>query len=94
MAASDWTYEVEERASREISRLPAGIESLLENPIPSHSTRLGGYENAYRIRFPDVERGPYRVLYAVNRHRRFIRVFRVRHRSTAYSRLRSPTEGS
>ena len=44
----------------------------------------------HRVRFPDVERGPYRILYTVNRHRRLILVFRVSPCQTAYRKMRNP----
>jgi mRNA interferase RelE/StbE len=82
-------------ALREMSTLPRHlieetldtIEALLENPIPPGSIKLTGYANAYRVRFGNER---YRILYTVNAHRRYIHVFRVRARPTAYQKLRRP----
>ena len=104
MAAESWNFQIEASARREISRLPDGldqeavetIESLLDDPYPEDSEKLEGYEDVYRIKFGPTSarkglRTPqYRIIYSVNEHRRLIRVWRVRPRSSAYEGMRNP----
>lgn len=61
------------------SRVLARIESLAGTPRPSGCRKVAGATNLWRIRI-----GDYRVLYAVDDHKKLIDVIAIRHRREAY----------
>ncbi|MFA5251278.1 MAG: type II toxin-antitoxin system RelE/ParE family toxin [Phycisphaerae bacterium] len=69
--------------TRKIERqLYKKIVALGENPFPSNSTKLKGYEQLYRI-----HSGPYRIIYTVKNKEITVLVLRVAHRKEVYRRL-------
>lgn len=62
-----------------VARLSEAIDSLVVNPFPTHSIKLSGSINAYRIRV-----GDYRIVYTVEKRVLLITVIRVRHRKEVY----------
>jgi len=61
------------------SRVEGAIDRLRENPRPSGTRKLVGFENEWRLRV-----GDYRVLYVIDDSKQQIVVARVAHRREAY----------
>jgi len=63
---------------RDAERLMKAVDSLAENPRPSHARRLVN-RPGWRIRV-----GVYRILYEVDDRRRVVTVYRAGHRRDVY----------
>jgi mRNA interferase RelE/StbE len=55
------------------------ISSLAENPRPSGTKKLKGYQNEYRIRI-----GDYRIRYEIDEGESVVIILNCRHRKDAY----------
>ncbi|HEY5636012.1 MAG TPA: type II toxin-antitoxin system RelE/ParE family toxin [Burkholderiales bacterium] len=60
-------------------RIVQRIHALAEDPRPSGSEKLAGYDDRYRIR-----QGHYRVVYLIDDKQREITVYRIGHRRDVY----------
>jgi len=58
------------------------VEALQDDPFPRRSLKLAGAEQLHRIRI-----GDYRVVYAVDKRKRQVIVYYVRHRRDVYRQL-------
>jgi mRNA interferase RelE/StbE len=61
-------------------RINAAIDTLADNPVPVGSKKLAGHDD-YRIRI-----GDYRIVYAIDHHKRLILIARIAHRREVYRR--------
>lgn len=92
---SSYRLEVKRTAQKELLSLPAKIAGQVERTLdrllaalrtgrrPQDMQHLEGRPHAYRI-----DSGEYRILFDVDESTAVITVFRIRHRATAYRRLR------
>lgn len=60
-------------------RLDKAIQGLAQNPYPSNSRKLVGYENHYRLRV-----GNWRVIYTVRKQQLIVLVIKIAPRGQAY----------
>lgn len=60
-------------------RIVQRIQALGDNPRPTGSEKLAGYNDRYRIR-----QGTYRVVYSVDDDSRAVEVVRIGHRREVY----------
>lgn len=60
-------------------RLDKAIQGLAQDPYPSNSRKLVGYENYYRLRV-----GNWRVIYTVRKQRLIVLVIKIAPRGQAY----------
>lgn len=67
-----------------VSRVVHAVEPLADDPFSSGCRKLRGAEQAYRLRV-----GDYRVIYQVDRKRKVVAIYHVRHRGKAYRRRSS-----
>lgn len=75
------------RIKKQLDKLPFGvfkridkiITTLIQNPFPSGTVKLKGFENFYRVRI-----GDYRIIYNINHKAQEIILIRVAHRKDAY----------
>ncbi len=58
------------------------VAALQDDPFPRRSLKLAGSEQLYRVRVSD-----YRIVYAVDKDRRQVIVYYVRHRRDVYRQL-------
>lgn len=63
-----------------LGRVATAISALSENPRPHGCKKLETIDSDYRIRV-----GDHRVLYEVRDSEKTVNVYRIRHRSKAYS---------
>lgn len=85
--ADDYRVEILPSAKRELVSLPhqtcvraaSVISGLHTNPRPRGCKKLQGSDSDYRARV-----GEYLILYEVDDAKRFVQVYRIRHRSRAY----------
>lgn len=70
--------EIRALPSKEIKKILAKINTLVENPRPADSTKLSG-EDKYRVRC-----GDYRIVYAIEDKVLTVYVVKVAHRKDAY----------
>lgn len=63
-------------------RIAPKIDALAENPRPSASQPLSGYDDLCRMRV-----GDYRVIYSVSEEDMTVRVLKIAHRRDVYRRL-------
>mgnify|MGYP001033707028 CR=1 FL=1 len=68
--------------SSALRRVFERLDALQDNPFPRQSVKLAGAQQLYRIRV-----GDYRVVYGVDKDRRRVTVYYVRHRRDAYRQL-------
>jgi mRNA interferase RelE/StbE len=83
------SYEIQWKRSAEkdlkginkqyIPRILKAIETLSDNPFPSHHRKLHGAESSYRMRI-----GDYRVIYQVDLKNKLIIIYHLRHRKEVY----------
>jgi len=83
-----YTVLLERQAEKELRALPPAtlrridkrLIALAEEPWPRGSTKLKGKESdGWRIKS-----GDYRILYTVDKRRKVVRVYRIKHRREAY----------
>ena len=82
---------VQRQAEKQLRRLPrqvlgrvfVAVKGLADNPRPSGCKKLRGHDCAYRLHI-----GDYRVIYDVDDNSRTVVVWRIRHRQSAYQRLK------
>ena len=82
-----YSVQIKKSAQKEIRELPkpmikrvlTKIYALADDPRPSGSRKLIGYENYWRIRV-----GNYRVIYTIDDGVLLVEVIAVRHRKDAY----------
>jgi mRNA interferase RelE/StbE len=60
-------------------RVYEALRALAENPHPHGCCKLAGSDSDWRIRV-----GDYRIIYAIDKTARAVRVMRVRHRREVY----------
>jgi len=81
-----WTHSAERDLRKvgrqQIPRIVRAIESLANDPVPSHGRKLRGAERLCRIRIRD-----HRVIYQVDVEAKTVIIYYVRHRREAYRRL-------
>ena len=85
--SAKWDFEVSSRAARDLVGIPRetqvrilrAVVHLTADPFGSKPVKRLKDSGFYRLRV-----GEYRVLYAVDRRRRIIRIEGVRHRREAY----------
>ena len=65
-----------------VERIIDAIEKLAENPYPRQSKKIKSAEMTYRLRI-----GDYRVIYQIEKERKVVIVYHVRHRKVAYEHL-------
>lgn len=95
MAAERWEVFIDDRAGREIHKLPRDvrdeafdlIESLQDDPFQHNAIELRRNNGFYRIYFGNDR---YRLIYRVNRAQRTVNVRRARRRGDAYKGMRNP----
>lgn len=69
---------LEKLSSKDLKRIVTELGKLEINPFPNQTEKLKGIEG-YRIR-----KGDYRILYTVNKKKKEIYVYRIKHRREAY----------
>jgi mRNA interferase RelE/StbE len=82
-----YRIELKNSVLKDIRRIPQGmllrireaIESLAENPLPTKSKKIQGYDDYYRIRI-----GQYRVVYHIGKKIRIITIIKIGHRKDVY----------
>jgi mRNA interferase RelE/StbE len=62
-----------------VNRIFPIIESLAQNPRPTHCKKLSGLQNLWRLRI-----GDYRLLYEINDKQHSVDIVAIRHRREAY----------
>lgn len=60
-------------------RIVRRIQALADDPRPTGSEKLAGYDDRYRVR-----QGSYRVVYLIDDKRREITIYRIGHRREVY----------
>ena len=68
-------------------RLAAAIEALMEEPHPTESRKLAGFDSIWRIRV-----GDFRICYTLERDQLVILILTVARRTDVYDRLRRRLE--
>ncbi len=69
---------LERLSSKDLKRIVLELGTLEANPFPIGAVKLKGIEG-YRIR-----KGDYRILYTVDKKKKVIYVYRIKHRREAY----------
>ena len=87
---NSWQIQFERAARKSLKRMPANLKKrimaainrLAEDPFPTGSSRLVGFEELYRIRV-----GDWRVLYTIENDRLVILVVDIAPRGRVYRNL-------
>jgi len=65
-------------------RIERVILALRINPYPNNATKLKGYINHYRVRYSS-----YRIIYAIHKEKKQIRILKIGHRKDIYVKMNS-----
>ena len=85
-----YSLEIKQSVEKDLKKVPKemveriieAIEKLSENPYPRQSKKIKSAERTYRLRV-----GDYRVIYQIDKERKVVVVYHVRHRKIAYENL-------
>ena len=89
-SSHEYIVFLEKRAEENLKKLPPKIREktiteilkLKKNPKPTHTKKIVGLENYYRVRV-----GSYRIIYEIENKEKKVKIFRIRHRKEAYRNL-------
>ncbi len=88
MTRSGWELLVAPSAERGLARLPekaaAAVVEFLVGPLTDEPERVGHRLRGALDGFWAARRGPYRIVYEIDRPTRQVRVLRIDHRADVY----------
>ncbi|MCH7886936.1 MAG: type II toxin-antitoxin system RelE/ParE family toxin [Candidatus Marinimicrobia bacterium] len=72
-------HDLRKLPQKQVNRILKAVEPLNKNPFPTGCRKLRDSESFYRIRV-----GDYRVVYNIDKKRKMITIYYIRHRKDAY----------